>query len=131
MDFLKGVAGKVVTGMVALAVIATAISWFQMDEASRSALLTGAGRVIAWLGVVVIVPWASFPVIGRVGRMDSNAAGATLVLAYTAVEAAVLAWLFDWSVRGAAPWVFFAAATLFAGVYNLFACDWIAEKTAG
>ena len=130
MDFLKGVAGKVVTGMVALAVIATALSGFQLDATSRAALLTGTGRVVAGLGVVLIVPWASFPLIGRVGRMDSNAAGATLVVAYTAAEAAVLAWLFDWSVRGAAPWVFFAAATLFAGVYNLFACDWIAEKAA-
>ena len=130
MDFLKGVAGKVVTGLVALAVIATAISWWQMDESTRATLLTGAGRIFAWLGVVLVVPWASFFVIGKVARLDSNAAGATLVVAYTAAEAAVLAWLFEWSVRGAAPWVFFAAATLFAGVYNLFACDWIAEKAA-
>ena len=130
MDFLKGVAGKVVSGLVALAVVATAISWFQMDEESRSALLRGTGRVFAWLGVVLVVPWASFFVIGRVARMESNGAGAALVLLITAAEAAVLAWLFDWSIRGAAPWVFFAAATLFAGVYNLFACDWIAEKAA-
>jgi len=130
MDFLKGVAGKVVTGLVALAVIATAISWWQMDESTRATLLTGAGRIFAWLGVVLVVPWASFFVIGKVARLESNAAGATLVVAYTAAEAAVLAWLFEWSVRGAAPWVFFAAATLFAGVYNLFACDWIAEKAA-
>ena len=130
MDFLKGVAGKVVSGLVALAVVATAISWFQMDEESRAGLLQGTGRVFAWLGVVLIVPWASFVLIGRVARMESNGAGAALVLLITATEAAVLAWLFDWSIRGAAPWVFFAAATLFAGVYNLFACDWIAEKAA-
>jgi hypothetical protein len=130
MDFLKGVAGKVVTGLVALAVIATAISWWQMDESTRSTLLTGAGRILAWLGVVLVVPWASFFLIGRVARLESNGAGAALVMGYTVIEAAVLAWLFDWSVRGAAPWVFFAAATLFAGVYNLFACDWIAEKVA-
>ena len=130
MDFLKGVAGKVVTGLVALAVIATAMSWFQMDEATRATLLTGAGRIFGWLGIVIVVPWASFFLIGSVARLDSNAAGAALVLAYTAVEAAVLAWLFDWSVSGAAPWVFFITATLFAGAYNLFACDWIAEKAA-
>ena len=130
MDFLKGVAGKVVSGLVALAVVATAISWFQMDEESRAALLRGTGRVFAWLGVVLVVPWASFFLIGRVARMESNGAGAALVLLMTAAEAAVLAWLFDWSIAGAAPWVFFAAATLFAGVYNLFACDWIAEKAA-
>ena len=130
MDFLKGVAGKIVSGLVALAVVATAISWFQMEEASRDTLLRGAGRIFAWLGVVLVVPWASFFLVGRVGRMDSNAAGAALVLALTTIEAAVLAWLFEWSIAGAAPWVFFAAATLFAGVYNLFACDWIAEKAA-
>ena len=130
MDFLKGAAGKVVTGLVALAVIATAISWWQMDPATRSTLLTGTGRVFAWLGIVLVLPWASFFLIGWVGRKDSNAAGAVLVGAYTAAEAAILAWLFEWSVRGAAPWVFFATAVLFAGVYNLFACDWIAEKAA-
>lgn len=131
MDFLKGVAGKVVTGLVTLAVIATAISWWQMDEATRASLLTGAGRVVAWLGVVLVVPWAAFFLIGWVARMESNAAGGTLVLLITAAEAAVLAWLFDWSVSGAAPWVFFATAILFAGVYNVFACDWIAEKVTG
>jgi FtsH-binding integral membrane protein len=128
MDFLKGVAGKIVTGLVALAVIATAISWWQMDETTRSALLGGAGRIFAWLGVVLVVPFASFFLIGRVARMESNAAGAALVLALTAAEAAVLAWLFDWSISGAAPWLLFITAALFAGVYNLFACDWIAEK---
>ena len=130
MDFLKGVSGKIVTGLVALAVIATAISWWQMDESTRAALLRGAGRVFGWLGIVLVVPWASFFLVGWVARMDSNTAGAGLVVALTAVEAAVLAWLFDWSVSGAAPWVFFATATLFAGAYNLFTCDWIAEKAA-
>ena len=130
MDFLKGVAGKVVSGLVALAVIATAISWWQMDEATRSALLRGTGRVFAWLGIVLVVPWASFFLIGRVAKLESNAAGAALVAALTVLEAGVLAWLFDWSISGAAPWVFFVTAVLFAGVYNLFACDWIAEKAA-
>src|SRR5688572_33134401 len=115
MDFLKGVAGEVVTGLVALAVIATAISWFQMDEASRAALLRGTGRVFAWLGVVLVVPWASFFVIGRVARLESNGAGAALVLLITAAEEAVLARLFDRSVSGVEPVVFFAAAALCAG----------------
>ena len=130
MDFLKSVGGKVVTGLVGLAVVAAAISWWQMDASTRQMLLTGAGRLVSWFAIVLVLPWASFFVIGRVGRMESNAAGAALVLLYTAAEATLLAWLFEWSVRGAAAWVFFAAAVLFAGVYNLFACDWIAEKTA-
>ena len=130
MDFLKGVAGKVVTGLVTLAVIATVISWWQMEPETRAMLLRGAGRILGWLGLVLVVPWASFFLIGRVARLESNGAGAALVLAITAAEAAVLAWLFDWSIGGPAAWVFFIGATLFAGVYNLFACDWIAEKAA-
>ena len=130
MEFLKTVGGKIVGGLVALAVVACAISWWQMEPATRHAILSGAGKIAAWFGVVLLVPWASFFLIGRVARLERNSAGAALVLGMTAVEAGVLAWLFDWSVSGAAPWVFFATATLFAGVYNLFACDWIAEKAA-
>ena len=131
MDFLKTVGGKVVGGLVALAVVASAISWFQMEPATRSGILGGAGKIAAWFGVILLVPWASFFLIGRVGKMESNGAGAALVLGMTAVEAAVLAWLFDWGISGPTAWVFYAAAVLVAGVYNLLACDWIAEKVNG
>ena len=131
MEFLKTVGGKIVGGLVALAVVACAISWWQMEPATRHAILSGAGKIGAWFGVVLLVPWASFFLIGRVARMERNSAGAALVLGMTAVEAAVLAWLFDWSIAGATAWVFYAAAVLVAGVYNLLACDWIAEKLGG
>jgi hypothetical protein len=128
MEFLKTVGGKVVAGLVALAVVAGAISWWQMEPATRHAIVSGAGKIAAWFGCVLLIPWASFFLIARVARMDSNAAGAGLVGAMTLVEAAVLAWLFGWGVSGATAWVFYAAAVLLAGVYNLLACDWIAEK---
>jgi hypothetical protein len=31
---------------------------------------------------------------------------------------------------GAAGWTFLVVGALVAGAYNLFACDWIAEKVA-
>jgi hypothetical protein len=131
MEFLKTVGGKVVGGLVALAVIASAISWWQMEPSTRHAILSGAGKIAAWFGVMLLVPWASFFAVGKVARMESNAAGAALVLGITGLEAAVLAWLFDWSIAGPTAWVFYAAAVLVAGVYNLLACDWIAEKITG
>ena len=128
MDFLKTVAGKVITGAVALAVVAAAISWWRMDPQTRQMLLTGTGRIVSWLGIVLIVPWATFFVISRVARLDSNAAGAVLVGAYTLIEVLVLAWLFEWRSPGPTAWTLLLVGALFAAVYNLLTCDWIAEK---
>ena len=128
MELLKTVTAKVVAGAVALAVVAAGISWWQMDDATRQMLLTGAGRIVSWLMVVLLAPWATFFVTGWVAKRESNAAGAALVAAYTLLEAVLLAWLFEFDVPGVTAWTFLSAATLFAGVYNLLICDWIAEK---
>jgi hypothetical protein len=128
MDFLKSVTGKVVSGLVALAVIATGIAWWQMDAATRHTLVSGTGKIVSWFLAVLLLPWATFFVIGRVGKFDSNFAGGALVLTYTVIEIVVLAWLFNWTMPNATAWTFLVAAALVAGVYNLFTCDWIAEK---
>lgn len=128
MEFLKTIGGKLITGVVALAVIAGAISWFEMDANTRHQIVAGTGRILAWFGIILIVPWATFFVIGGVARLESNLAGGMLVFAYTALEAVLLAWLFGWSVRGPTAVGFYCAAVLLAAAYNLFTCDWIAEK---
>ena len=130
MDFLKTVTGKVVSGICGLVVVIAGLSWWRMDAATKQMLLSGTGKIVSWFGVVLLVPWATFFLIGWVGRRDNNAAGAALVLGYTALEALMLAWLFDWHMPGATAWSFFAVGALVAGVYNLLACDWIAEKVA-
>jgi FtsH-binding integral membrane protein len=130
MDLLKTVTGKVVAGAVGLAVIAGGISWWQMDPATRDMLLSGTGKIVSWLLIVLLVPWATFFLTVWVAKQESNAAGAGLVLFYTVLEAVCLAWLFNWHVPGATAWTFLGAGTLFAAVYNLLACDWIAEKLA-
>jgi FtsH-binding integral membrane protein len=128
MDFLKTVGGKIISGLVALGVLAAGISWWQMDPSTRQMLLTGTGRIASWLGIVLFVPWISFFLIGRVAKLENNAAGGALILGITIIEALLLGWLFRWNVHGATAITFFLAASLLAGVYNLFACDWIAEQ---
>lgn len=130
MEFLKSTVGKVLSAALALAVLAGAVSWWRMDEAVRHDLVAGTGKVIGWLLGVLLWPWATFFVIGRVAKMESNLAGGLLVLGYTLVEGMILLWLFGWSLPGATAWTFAIIGTLFAGVYNLFTCDWIAEKAA-
>src|SRR3954463_10238586 len=128
MDLLKTVTAKVVAGTVALAVVATGISWYRMDEPTRQMLLNGTGKIVSWLFIVLLVPWASFFVTAWVAKRESNAAGAALVATYTIAEAVLLAGLFHWHLPGVTAWTFLVAGTLFAGVYNLLTCDWIAEK---
>ena len=128
MDFLKSIGGKIATGLVLLAVMVAGISWWQADPATRQAVLSTSGRLIAWTGVVLLLPWAGFWLIGWVARMQSNPAGAVLIVVLTGIESLLLAWLFQWSVHGPTLWTLYVAAVLISGVYNLFTCDWIAEK---
>ena len=128
MDFLKTVTGKIVGGLVGLAVVAAGISWWRMDPATRAMLLGGTGHIVSWLGIVLLIPWATFFVIGWVASFNTNFAGGVLVFAYTLIEAVLLAWLFHWKLASPTAWTFFAVGVLFAGVYNLLVCDWLAER---
>ena len=130
MDFLKTVGGKVATGVVALAVGAAGLAWYETDPATKHAILSTVGRLIGWVLLVGAVPWASFLLVGWVAKFDTNAAGAALVGGLTAVEAGLLAWMFGWAVNGATVWVLYSAAVVTAGAYNLLTCDWIAERVA-
>lgn len=131
MEFLKSTAGKILTAALTIAVIAAAIGFWQMSPESRSGLVNGVGAAVGWFLGVLFLPWAGFAVIGKVAKADTNAAGFALVGVLTALEATVLMWLFGWNFGGAFAWSFAVAAVLFAAVYNLFTCDWIAEKVAG
>jgi hypothetical protein len=130
MEFLKTVTGKVVGGIVSLVVMIAGISWWRMDAGTKSWLLAGTGKIVSWFGILLLVPWATFFIIGWVAKMDKNAAGAVLVFVYTLIESLILLWLFDWRLPGATGWSFFVVGALVAGVYNLLVCDWIAEKLA-
>jgi hypothetical protein len=131
MDFLKTVTGKVVSGIVGLVVVIAGISWWRTDPRTKDMLLSGSGKILSWLGIVALLPWATFMFVGWVGRQRSNAAGAMLVFGYTLAEALLLLWLFGWSLPGPTAWTFFAVGALVAGVYSLLLCDWIAERMEG
>ena len=130
MDFLKSITGKIVSGLVALAVIAAAISWWSADPSTRHMLLSGSGKIISWFGIALIVPWATFFFSRMAAQRDTNLAGAVLVMCYTIPELILLAWLFDWRIPNVTAWVFLILGGLVAGAYNLFTCDWLAEKVA-
>ena len=72
MEFLKSISGRIVTGLVALGVVAAAISWWQMDQSTRQTLVAGTGRILAWLGVMLAWPWVSFAIIARVAQIGKQ-----------------------------------------------------------
>src|SRR5687767_11569904 len=114
MELLNSITGKITAGVVALAVIAGGISWFQMDPATRQMLLSGTGKIAAWFGVVLFLPWVSFFLTTWIAKKESNLAGAGLVFGYTAMESLLLAWLFNWSIPGPTAWTFLIVGTLVA-----------------
>ena len=128
MELLKSMVGKITAGLVGLGVIAGAISWWQMGPETRDMLVQGAEKIGAWVGVVALLPWVSFSVIGRVARAESNLAGGALVAGYSVAETVLLAWLFHWRILTTTAWTFLIFSGLVAATYNLLICDWIAEK---
>lgn len=131
MKWLQGIGGKILTAGLVLGVGVAGYGWYQADPATRSLVLSSVGKIIGWLLAVILIPWASFLVIGWVAKKDSNAAGVVLVGAMTIAEAIGLLWLFDFGLSGGAAWSLVIAAVLLALVYNVFTCDWIAEWIEG
>ncbi len=128
MELIKKIATILLTGAVGLGVVVGAISWFQMPAEDRSAILGSVWRALAWLGIVLILPWATYFVTTWVSKRESNLAGAVLVAGYTLVGGLILAWLFDFSIHGTTAIVLVILGILIALAYNLLVCDWIAEK---
>jgi len=130
MEFFKSITGKIVTGLVGLAVVAGGISWWSATPETKEMLISGSGKIIAWFGIVLVLPWVTFFFTQLAAKRDTNIAGAVLVMCYTIPELLLLAWLFKWHVPNVTAWVFLILGGLVAAAYNLFTCDWLAEKVA-
>ena len=131
VDFLKGIGGKVVGGVVALGVVVAAIMFWQAGPEGREVFLDSSGKIVAWTLGVLVVPWALFAVVTKVARMDSNAAGGWLIAMMTLLELTGLWWMFDFGVGGPVALGFFVVSGLLAAAYNLLACDFIADRLVG
>ncbi len=131
MDFLKGIGGKVVGGVVLLGVVIAAIAFYQAGPEGRAVFFDASGKIVGWVLIVALAPWALFWLVVKVARAESNASAALLVGALTLAELLALWWMFDFGIGGPVAIAFFAAGALLAAVYNLLACDWIADKLVG
>ena len=131
MDFLKGIGGKVVGGVVILGVVVAGIAFYQAGPEGRAAFFDASGKIMGWLLIVVLAPWALFWLVVKVARRETNASAAALVAAITAAELLGLWWMFNFGIGGPITITFFVVGALLAAVYNLLVCDWIADKLVG
>jgi hypothetical protein len=126
---LKSVISWILGGLTVLAVIAAAIAYYDLPPAERQALWHHIGRVALWVGLMLVLPWATFFLSVAAARRDSNAVGVVLVGGYLLLDAILL-----FLLVGQPSGVFLILSTAFgllvALTYTLLTCDWIAERNS-
>ena len=122
------VGGKVVTAVLVVA-SAGAVIWFWKHPEQLEMIWRTLKYVVAWLGFVLVLPWATFFVTPWVVAKDSNAAAAAMLIGYLLADALVAFWLMG-SVRGhgVLTWAVVLLGFLSAGVYNFKVCEYQAAR---
>lgn len=123
----KFVGGKVL-GAILIVASGASLIWFWKHPEQLQAIWATLKGVIAWLGIVIVLPWATFFVPAKVVKLESNAAAAVMLAGYLLVDVLFALWLGGWSIDGTLTWVVLILGFLAAGVYNFLVCDTVAER---
>ena len=124
----KYVGGKVVTAILVVSSVGAGIWFWNHPEDLRTIWLT-IKYVLVWMGIVVLLPWATFFVATWVVAKESNAAAAVMLLGYALVDI-VVAFLLIGGVSGHnfLTWMVLVLGFLSAGVYNFKVCEYQAGR---
>ncbi|MFZ4398080.1 MAG: hypothetical protein ACOYOU_20900 [Kiritimatiellia bacterium] len=86
------------------------------------------GRLLLWLGFVILLPWLTpFGTRWAIAR-KSNAAGFGILTIYTLFDLLLAVALAGFIVAGGWAWIKFFVALLLCGAYNFWACEKIAAR---
>jgi hypothetical protein len=123
----KYVGGKVLTAVLVLGA-AAGIIWFWRHPEQLETLWGVIKRVLAWLGFVIVLPWALFFVPAWVMKKESNLAAGLMLAAYLLLDV-IVAFLLAGGVRGhgTLAWVVLLLGFGAAAVYNFLVCDFQAD----
>ncbi len=122
------VGGKLLTAVLTVAVGLIVIWYWRLDPAARATIWTTAQRVLTWIGLVAILPWALFFVPPLVLKAESNLVSGLVLLGYLSVDVLLALWLAGWDVAGSLAWAVMILGFLTAAVYNFLVCEYIATR---
>ncbi len=123
----KYVGGKVLTAILVVA-SAAGIIWFWKHPEQLQALWQVIKYVLAWLGLVIVLPWALFFVPPWVIKKESNFAAGLMLAGYLALDVVVALLLAGARGHGTLTWVVLLLGFGAAGVYNFLVCDYHADR---
>ena len=122
------VGGKVVTAILVVSG-AGAVIWFWKHPEHLQTIWQTLKYVVAWIGFVLVLPWATFFLTPWVASKDSNAAVAVMLAGYVLADA-IVAFCLIGRVTGLGgfTWILLLLGFLAAAVYNLKVCEHQAER---
>ena len=123
----KYVGGKVLTAILVVGAALTGF-WFYQHPDDLSYLWGVLQSVLAWFGIVLVLPWAGFFLMSWVMKFDTNVASGLLLAGYLAIDFLVAVALSGWSVEGTLTWMVLILGLLAAGVYNFLVCEYQAHR---
>lgn len=126
--FGQYIGGKVITAILVVSG-AGALIWFWKHPEQLELIWRILKYVVAWLGFVIVLPWATFFVIPWVMAKESNAAAGLLLAGYVVLDA-IVAFCLLGGVSGHSflTWVVLILGFLSAGIYNLKVCEYQAGR---
>jgi len=123
----KYVGGKVLTAILVVGVAGAGI-WFWRHPDDLALIWRVVKYALAWIGFVLVLPWALFFVPPWVLSKESNAAGAIMLVGYLAMDVTVAVLLAGGAGHSFLTWVVLLLGFLAAGVYNYLVCDYLATR---
>lgn len=122
------VGGKVVTAVLVVSG-AGAVIWFWKHPEQLELIWRTLKYAVAWVGIVLILPWGTFFVTPWVVSKESNTATAVMLLGYVLVDAIVAFFLMGgiWG-HDMLTWCVLLLGFLSAGVYNFKVCEYQASR---
>ena len=119
--------GKVLTAV--LVVLAFGCGLWAWKHPEELAAIGHALKYIAiWLGLALVLPWASFPLVPWIVRRDSNRVAAALLVGLVVLDALAAWWLSDFSITGVLAHMSCVLGLLCAAVYNYVVCNFLADR---